>query len=157
MKMKKIFAGLAMSTVAATLLAGNVFASVASISGDQKSTELSKTVGETFTWSVSSELVGDGTIDVEVTSENLLANREVNIAITGATNYDSGFLAVKSAGVSIPYSVSKSTTVLDLNEVFYHSSSDDEVSLDVVFNTFGAAAGTYSDTLTFTATIANHS
>ena len=169
MKMKKIFAGFAMTTVAATLLAGNVFATQLGpkATGQEENDELGtgitdvvKEVEEGFTWAVPAELDIDGVNsgDISVSGARISSSNIIKISLTDGSNCGAGnALKLRNGAALVGYTLTGSSvgSIVKGSDVLTISSgtaSGSETITATTAETF-TVAGDYSDSLTFTAVI----
>ena len=175
MKMKKIFAGLAMSTVLATLLATtpvqateDPVAGGSNLTASSAYTTVSKVVENSYTWSIPATITPDGgTLEVGINVATLSTGSSVNVKLVSAAHYDSEenkfYVSNGDAGAA---EVKLEYAILDSNEdpvtigtngtVVCTASSAGSVTTSYTTDLLDTAtvAATYSDTLNFTASIA---
>lgn len=166
--MKKLFGAL----LAVIIMIGFITPVFAVEGAGTSSTDVEYVVEGSFTWSVpakisvSTGLGSPGTM--QVTAFNLESNKEVSIQLTNSTNFDNGFYVKKSGdNTGYPYSLTaftnningNGTSITSLNtEVLRVGSSNYSTTTKLIVAGFGdgdepTTAGTYTDTLTFQASV----
>ena len=160
MKMKKIVTGLVLSVVAASLLSMPVFASEM-IQPTDKTSNITAVVEESYTWSVPAtvafeETTANSSVDITVTvnSAVLEEGHSVFVTFTGSNN---GFKLNSSVGNNdVSYTLKKgSNSVSEWETIIETSTAPTSQTLTATLNEKISVAGSYSDTLSFSAYIGN--